>query len=93
MLQNKNMPQLVTRSKASAHARSGSDRSRRTVTPDQLIDQVSNGTPGGGNMPAYGKQISPANDRAHRLPHVAPAQGPAAGWLDHVLAVALGITS
>jgi ubiquinol-cytochrome c reductase cytochrome b subunit len=25
-----------------------------------LIDQVSNGTPGGGNMPAYGKQISPA---------------------------------
>jgi ubiquinol-cytochrome c reductase cytochrome b subunit len=27
---------------------------------NQLIDQVSNGTPGGGNMPAYGKQISPA---------------------------------
>lgn len=27
---------------------------------DQLIDQVSNGTPGGGNMPAYGKQIRPA---------------------------------
>lgn len=26
----------------------------------QLIDQVSNGTPGGGNMPAYGKQMSPA---------------------------------
>jgi ubiquinol-cytochrome c reductase cytochrome b subunit len=25
-----------------------------------LIDQVSNGTPGGGNMPAYGKQLSPA---------------------------------
>jgi ubiquinol-cytochrome c reductase cytochrome b subunit len=25
-----------------------------------LIDQVSNGTPGGGNMPAYGKQIDPA---------------------------------
>ncbi len=24
----------------------------------QLIDQVSNGTPGGGNMPAYGKQMS-----------------------------------
>ncbi len=24
----------------------------------QLIDQVSNGTPGGGNMPAYGKQVS-----------------------------------
>jgi ubiquinol-cytochrome c reductase cytochrome b subunit len=29
-------------------------------THDQLIDQISNGTPGGGNMPAYGKQISPA---------------------------------
>ncbi len=30
------------------------------LTRDQLIDQVSNGTPGGGNMPAYGKQIRPA---------------------------------
>ena len=30
------------------------------LTPGQLIDQISNGTPGGGNMPAYGKQISPA---------------------------------
>jgi ubiquinol-cytochrome c reductase cytochrome b subunit len=30
------------------------------LTFDQLIDQVSNGTPGGGNMPAYGKQLSPA---------------------------------
>ncbi len=30
------------------------------MTRNQLIDQVSNGTPGGGNMPAYGKQISPA---------------------------------
>ena len=29
------------------------------LTMDQLIDQVSNGTPGGGNMPAYGKQIKP----------------------------------
>jgi ubiquinol-cytochrome c reductase cytochrome b subunit len=29
------------------------------LTVGQLIDQVSNGTPGGGNMPAYGKQISP----------------------------------
>jgi ubiquinol-cytochrome c reductase cytochrome b subunit len=28
------------------------------LTKDQLIDQVSNGTPGGGNMPAYGKQIN-----------------------------------
>jgi ubiquinol-cytochrome c reductase cytochrome b subunit len=32
----------------------------RRLTRDQLIDQVSNGTPGGGNMPAYGKQISAA---------------------------------
>jgi ubiquinol-cytochrome c reductase cytochrome b subunit len=30
------------------------------LTPGELIDQVSNGTPGGGNMPAYGKQIGPA---------------------------------
>jgi ubiquinol-cytochrome c reductase cytochrome b subunit len=30
------------------------------LTRDQLIDQVSNGTPGGGNMPAYGKQMKPA---------------------------------
>jgi ubiquinol-cytochrome c reductase cytochrome b subunit len=30
------------------------------LTRDQLIDQISNGTPGGGNMPAYGKQIAPA---------------------------------
>jgi ubiquinol-cytochrome c reductase cytochrome b subunit len=30
------------------------------LTRDQLIDQVSNGTPGGGNMPAYGKQIRQA---------------------------------
>jgi ubiquinol-cytochrome c reductase cytochrome b subunit len=32
---------------------------RRRLTRDQLIDQVSNGTPGGGDMPAYGRQISP----------------------------------
>jgi ubiquinol-cytochrome c reductase cytochrome b subunit len=32
----------------------------KRLTRDQLIDQVSNGTPGGGNMPAYGKQMSPA---------------------------------
>jgi ubiquinol-cytochrome c reductase cytochrome b subunit len=41
--------------------RRGPDLSRvgMRMTRDQLIDQVSNGTPGGGNMPAYGKQISP----------------------------------
>ena len=32
----------------------------RRLTRDQLIDQVSNGTPGGGDMPAYGKQVTPA---------------------------------
>jgi len=30
------------------------------LTRDELIDQISNGTPGGGNMPAYGHQINPA---------------------------------
>jgi ubiquinol-cytochrome c reductase cytochrome b subunit len=30
------------------------------LTRDQLIDQVSNGTPGGGYMPAYGKEMKPA---------------------------------
>jgi ubiquinol-cytochrome c reductase cytochrome b subunit len=30
------------------------------LTDGELIDQISNGTPGGGNMPAYGNQISPA---------------------------------
>jgi ubiquinol-cytochrome c reductase cytochrome b subunit len=29
------------------------------LTRDQLIDQISNGTPGGGNMPAYGEQMKP----------------------------------
>ncbi len=30
------------------------------LTRDQLIDQISNGTPGGGDMPAYGRQVRPA---------------------------------
>jgi ubiquinol-cytochrome c reductase cytochrome b subunit len=34
------------------------------LTRDQLIVQISNGTPGGGNMPAYGKQIKPTEMRA-----------------------------
>jgi ubiquinol-cytochrome c reductase cytochrome b subunit len=34
------------------------------LTRDQLIDQISNGTPGGGNMPAYGKQMRPAEMNA-----------------------------
>ncbi len=32
----------------------------KRLTRNQLIDQVSNGTPGGGLMPAYGKQMSDA---------------------------------
>jgi ubiquinol-cytochrome c reductase cytochrome b subunit len=34
------------------------------LTANQLIDQVSNGTPGGGYMPAYGKHINPAEMEA-----------------------------
>ncbi len=34
------------------------------LTRDQLIDQISNGTPGGGNMPAYGKKLRPAEMNA-----------------------------
>jgi ubiquinol-cytochrome c reductase cytochrome b subunit len=34
------------------------------LTHDQLIDQISNGTPGGGNMPAYGKEINALEMRA-----------------------------
>jgi ubiquinol-cytochrome c reductase cytochrome b subunit len=30
------------------------------LTRDQLIDQISNGTPGGGNMPAYAAQMKPS---------------------------------
>jgi len=49
-----------------------------------LIDQISNGTPGGGNMPAYGKQISPAEMTAvvEFLADLRPggaAAGPAGG--------------
>jgi ubiquinol-cytochrome c reductase cytochrome b subunit len=60
LLQNKNC--------RNCHALEGSGGKRgpdltavgKRLTRDQLIDQVSNGTPGGGNMPAYGDQISPA---------------------------------
>jgi ubiquinol-cytochrome c reductase cytochrome b subunit len=50
------------------------------LTRDQLIDQISNGTPGGGNMPAYGKQISPAEMTAlvAFLEGLRPAGAPAA---------------
>jgi ubiquinol-cytochrome c reductase cytochrome b subunit len=50
------------------------------LTYDQLIDQVSNGTPGGGNMPAYGKQISPTEMTAlvAFLENLRPAGAPAA---------------
>jgi ubiquinol-cytochrome c reductase cytochrome b subunit len=53
------------------------------LTRDQLIDQVSNGTPGGGNMPAYGKQLNPAEMTALvdflaslRPPNTQPARVP-----------------
>ncbi|HLN27047.1 MAG TPA: cytochrome b N-terminal domain-containing protein [Gemmataceae bacterium] len=50
------------------------------LTRDQLIDQVSNGTPGGGNMPAYGKQMTPAEMTAlvDFLVSLRPADRPAA---------------
>lgn len=51
------------------------------LTYNQLIDQVSNGTPGGGNMPAYGKQIKPAEMTAlvEFLSRLRPAGSAAAG--------------
>ena len=55
------------------------------LTRDQLIDQVSNGTPAGGNMPAYGKQLKPAEMTAlaeflsHRRPPGQPAAKPSGG--------------
>ncbi len=60
MLQNKNC--------RNCHALEGLGGSRgpdlttvgARLTRDQLIDQISNGTPGGGNMPAYGKQLTPS---------------------------------
>src|SRR5215813_3938351 len=50
------------------------------LTRDQLIDQISNGTPGGGDMPAYGKQISPAEMTAlvEFLENLRPAGAPRA---------------
>jgi ubiquinol-cytochrome c reductase cytochrome b subunit len=51
------------------------------LTQDQLIDQVSNGTPGGGNMPAYAKQMHPAEMTAlvEFLVSLRPAGQPPAG--------------
>ncbi len=50
------------------------------LTRGQLIDQISNGTPGGGNMPAYGQQISPAEMTAlvEFLEYLRPAGAPPA---------------
>jgi ubiquinol-cytochrome c reductase cytochrome b subunit len=50
------------------------------LTRDQLIDQISNGTPGGGNMPAYGKQLKPAEmtTLAEFLVSLRPSGQPAA---------------
>jgi ubiquinol-cytochrome c reductase cytochrome b subunit len=50
------------------------------LTRNQLIDQVSNGTPGGGNMPAYGKQVTPVemDALADFLTSLRPAEQPPA---------------
>jgi ubiquinol-cytochrome c reductase cytochrome b subunit len=50
------------------------------LTRDQLINQISNGTPGGGNMPAYGQQIDPAQmaTLVTFLTHLRPAGQPPA---------------
>ena len=50
------------------------------LTHGQLIDQISNGTPGGGNMPAYGRQVNPAEMTAltEFLVSLRPAGVPAA---------------
>jgi ubiquinol-cytochrome c reductase cytochrome b subunit len=57
------------------------------LTSDQLIEQVSNGTPGGGNMPAYGKQISPDEMTAlvDFLASLRPPGRPKAGAADLTL--------
>jgi ubiquinol-cytochrome c reductase cytochrome b subunit len=64
------------------------------MTRNQLIDQVSNGTPGGGNMPAYGKQISPVEMEAlvAFMVNLRPEGQPPAGAADPGL-VADGISS
>jgi ubiquinol-cytochrome c reductase cytochrome b subunit len=58
------------------------------MTRNQLIDQVSNGSPGGGNMPAYGKQMSPAEMDAliAFLVSLRPDGQPPAGAADESLA-------
>jgi ubiquinol-cytochrome c reductase cytochrome b subunit len=52
------------------------------LTRDQLIDQISNGTPGGGLMPAYGKQLTPAEMEilVDFLVALRPEGQPPAGW-------------
>jgi ubiquinol-cytochrome c reductase cytochrome b subunit len=80
--------QFQTKSCRNCHALEGSGGRRgpdltavgTRLTRDQLIDQVSNGTPGGGNMPAYGKQIGPAEMTAlvEFLENLRPAGAPPA---------------
>jgi ubiquinol-cytochrome c reductase cytochrome b subunit len=57
------------------------------MTRNQLIDQISNGTPGGGNMPAYGKQVSPMEMDAlvDFLVSLRPTGQPPAGASDRAL--------
>lgn len=54
------------------------------MTHNQLIDQISNGTPGGGNMPAFGKQMTPAEMTVivDFLVSLRPAGQQPAGWND-----------
>jgi ubiquinol-cytochrome c reductase cytochrome b subunit len=62
------------------------------LTRDQLIDQISNGTPGGGLMPAFGKQITPAEmtTLVDFLVSLRPEGQPPAGWATPE--AALGVT-
>ncbi len=65
------------------------------MTRNQLIDQISNGTPGGGNMPAYGKQMSPVEMEAvvDFLVSLRPEGQPPAGAGDPSRAVKSGARS
>jgi ubiquinol-cytochrome c reductase cytochrome b subunit len=60
VFQNKNCRNCHALEDRGGHRGPDLTRVGMRLTRDQLIDQVSNGTPGGGNMPAYGKQLKPA---------------------------------
>src|SRR5262249_29472437 len=60
IFQNKNCRNCHALEGAGGHRGPDLTRVGTKLTRDQLIDQVSNGTPGGGDMPAYGGKISAA---------------------------------